>query len=163
MNVHEYDFDIEDEDEHQSRIYLVAFDDIQLGTERRYLVNGVIPRTGLVVVWGPPKSGKSFIVFDLVMHVALGRPYRGRGVHPGTAVYCAFEGITGIQARCAAFARNSWPIIKSRPFLPGTGDDRFGEGRTRTNTSHLSLAWRCKAGRHRTRYSEPKLTRLGVE
>lgn len=105
MNVHEYDFEIEDEDEHQSRIYLVAFDDIQLGTERRYLVNGVIPRTGLIVVWGPPKSGKSFIVFDLVMHIALGRPYRGRGVHPGTAVYCAFEGITGFQARCAGYRK----------------------------------------------------------
>jgi hypothetical protein len=103
VNVHEYDFEIEDEDEHQSRIYLVAFDDIQLGTERRYLIKGLIPRTGLVVVWGPPKSGKSFIVFDLVMHIALGQPYRGRGVHPGLAVYCAFEGITGVQARCAAY------------------------------------------------------------
>jgi hypothetical protein len=105
VNVHEYDFELEDEDEHQSRIYLVAFDDMPLGAERRYLVKGLIPRTGLIVVWGPPKSGKSFIVFDLVMHIALDRPYRGRRVHPGTVVYCAFEGQTGSEARRAAFRK----------------------------------------------------------
>ena len=27
-----------------------------------------IPRVGLVVVWGPPKCGKSFWAFDLAMH-----------------------------------------------------------------------------------------------
>jgi AAA domain len=82
VNVHEYDFK-GDDDEPQSRIYLVPFDDIKLGTERRYLIKRLIPRTGLVVVWGPPKSGKSFLVFDMVMHVALDRSYRGRRVHGG--------------------------------------------------------------------------------
>jgi hypothetical protein len=54
-------------------------------------------------VWGPPKSGKSFWTFDLVMHVALNWPYRGRRVHHGAVVYCAFEGQTGIEARVEAF------------------------------------------------------------
>ena len=71
MNVHEFNFELEDDEVDQSRIYLIAFDNINLKTERRYLVKGLIPRTGLIVVWGPPKSGKSFIVFDLVMHIAL--------------------------------------------------------------------------------------------
>ena len=95
MNVHEYDFEINDEDDQQSRIYLVPFEDIELGAERRYLIKGLIPRTGLIVAYGPPKSGKSFVVFDMCMHIALGRPYRGRSVHQGPAVYCAFEGQTG--------------------------------------------------------------------
>jgi hypothetical protein len=85
--------------------HISAFDDIQLRTERRYLVKGLIPRTGLIVVWGPPKSGKSFIVFDLVMHLALDWRYRGRRVHPGFVVYCAFEGQFGFEARCAAFRK----------------------------------------------------------
>jgi hypothetical protein len=89
----------------EPRIRLVAFDDIQLGTQRRYLVKGLIPRVGLTVVWGPPKSGKSFWTFDVVMHVALDREYRGRRVHHGAVVYCAFEGQTGMEARCAAFAQ----------------------------------------------------------
>jgi len=103
VNVHEFNFELENEEDDQSRIHLIAFDDITLGTERRYLVKGLIPRTGLIVVWGPPKSGKSFIVFDLVMHIALDWRYRGRRVHPGFVVYCAFEGQFGFDARCAAF------------------------------------------------------------
>jgi AAA domain len=102
VNVHEFNFEPEDD---PSRIHLIAFDDISLGTELRYLVKGLIPRTGLIVVWGLPKVGKSFKVLDVVMHVALNRPYRGRRVHPGTVVYCAFEGRTGIEARCAAFRK----------------------------------------------------------
>jgi hypothetical protein len=105
VNVRVADFKVEDEDAQQSRIRLVAFDDIELGTERRYLVKGLIPRTGLTVVWGPPKSGKSFKVFDMVMHVALNRLFRDRRVHQGTVVYCAFEGQTGVEARCAAFRK----------------------------------------------------------
>jgi RecA-family ATPase len=60
------------------RFKLRRFDELKIGTERTYLVKGLIPRTGLVVVWGPPKCGKSFWTFDLVLHVALGREYRGR-------------------------------------------------------------------------------------
>jgi hypothetical protein len=32
------------------------------------------PRVGLILVWGPPKCGKSFWTFDTVMHIALGWP-----------------------------------------------------------------------------------------
>ena len=56
----------------------MRFDKVTLGTERRYLVKGLIPYPGLSVVWGPPKSGKSFWTFDLVMHVALDWAYRGQ-------------------------------------------------------------------------------------
>jgi AAA domain len=105
MSVQVFNFEVEDDDEDPSRIRLVAFDNIELGTERRYLIKGLIPRSGLIVVWGPPKSGKSFKVLDIVMHVALNRPYRGRRVHPGTVIYCAFEGQTGIEARCTAFRK----------------------------------------------------------
>ena len=103
MNVHEFNFEPEDEEDDQPRIHLVAFDDINLGAERRYLVKGLILRTGLAVIWGPPKSGKSFLVFDLVMHLALDWRYRGRRVHSGSVIYCAFEGQIGFEARCAAF------------------------------------------------------------
>jgi RecA-family ATPase len=102
MKVHSFDFEPEEDHSH---IRLVAFDDIKLGRERRYLIKGLIPRTGLIVVWGPPKSGKSFWTFDLVMHVALGRPYRERRVDPAPVIYCAFEGQTGIEARCSAFRK----------------------------------------------------------
>src|SRR5262249_50771799 len=86
-----------------ARIKLVPFSEIALGNERRYLVKGLIPTPGLSVIWGPPKSGKSFWTFDLVMHVALGWEYRRRPVHQGPVVYCCFEGQSGIKARVEPF------------------------------------------------------------
>jgi hypothetical protein len=59
------------------RFKLVPFDKISVGSERVYLVKGIIPRLGLVVIWGPPKCGKSFWTYDLAMHIALGWEYRG--------------------------------------------------------------------------------------
>jgi AAA domain len=55
------------------------------------------------VVWGPPKCGKSFWVFDVMMHVALGWPYRCRRIQKGPVVYCAFEGADGFKTRAEAF------------------------------------------------------------
>ena len=87
----------------EPRIKLVPFDSITLGTDRRYLVKGLIPYPGLTIIWGPPKCGKSFWTFDIVMSVALGEQYRGRRVHQGPVVYCAFEGQSGIQQRIEAY------------------------------------------------------------
>jgi hypothetical protein len=81
----------------------VRFKDIRLKTDRPYLVKGIIPREGLVVVWGPPKCGKSFWTFDIAMHPALGWDYRGKRVQPGTVCYVACEGERGLGARTEAF------------------------------------------------------------
>jgi AAA domain len=93
----------------QPRFKLRRFDELKIGTERTYLVKGLIPRSGLMVVWGPPKCGKSFWAFDLVLHVALGREYRGRRVQQGPVVYCAFEGGGGYPARAEAFRNQHLP------------------------------------------------------
>jgi hypothetical protein len=85
------------------RFRLRCFDEITISADRAYLVKGIIPRTGLVVVWGPPKCGKSFWTLDLVMRVALGWEYRGRRVHQGPVVYLALEGGKGFERRIEAF------------------------------------------------------------
>ena len=86
---------------------LRAFENIRLDTERRgYLVKGLIPSNGLVVVWGPPKCGKSFWAADLGMHIALGWDYRGRKVQQAPVVYIALEGRHGFPARVEAFRRH---------------------------------------------------------
>jgi hypothetical protein len=82
---------------------LIPFDKIAFDTTPAYLVKGLIPRIGLCVFWGPPKCGKSFLVFDLLMHVALDWKYRDRRVQQGAVVYCAFEGQAGLRNRVEAF------------------------------------------------------------
>jgi len=57
------------------------------------------------VVWGPPKCGKSFWVYDLVMHIACGRKYRGHRVQQGAVVYMALEGGRGFAGRVEAWRR----------------------------------------------------------
>lgn len=84
------------------RIQLIPFNEFKLGTQPRYLVKGLIPRVGLTVIWGKPKCGKSFWLFDLLIHVVMGWDYRGRRVRQGVVVYCAFEGQSGLQARAQA-------------------------------------------------------------
>jgi hypothetical protein len=86
----------------QKRFELIPFDAIKLDTAPAYLVKGLIPR-GLTVFWGPPKCGKSFLVYDLLMHVALGWKYRDRKVRQGAVVYCALEGCSAFKNRVEAF------------------------------------------------------------
>lgn len=101
----------------EPRIKLIPFNDVKLGTARRYLVKGLVPRVGLVVIWGPPKSGKSFWTFDLAMHVALGWEYRGRRVQQGPVIYAAFEGASGLETRIEAFRQKRLPTIPAHiPF-----------------------------------------------
>ena len=94
------------EDLPRPRLGLVPFADIRPGAEPPYLVKGFIPREGLTVVWGEPKSGKSFQSFDLAMAVARGIDYRGRRVQQGPVVYCAAEGATGFRNRVEAYRRH---------------------------------------------------------
>src|SRR5579859_2271157 len=54
---------------------LVPFASVRVSVDPAYLIKGLIPRSGLTVVWGPPKCGKSFWMFDVAMHIALGLPY----------------------------------------------------------------------------------------
>jgi hypothetical protein len=83
---------------------LMAFENIKLDTERRgYLVKGLLVTSGLTVIWGPPKCGKSFWALDLGLHIALGWDYRGHKVQQTTVVYVALEGRHGFPARIEAF------------------------------------------------------------
>ena len=84
------------------QIRLLRWDQIRLGTSASFLVRDLIP-FGLVIVYGAPKCGKTFWIFDLVMHVALGWDYRGHRVKQGAIVYCLFEGQQNFAARKEAF------------------------------------------------------------
>jgi hypothetical protein len=90
-----------------TRFKLKPFKDVKLAQRARYLVRNIIPQTGIMVVWGPPKCGKSFWLFDLLMHVALGWSYRGKTVQQGTVVYLVLEGDEGFSDRAVAF-RQHW-------------------------------------------------------
>lgn len=87
------------------RIKLIPFEEFVLDNSPSYLVQRLLASSALNLVWGPPKCGKTFWVFDVLMHVALGRVYRGRRIQQGTVVYCAFEGTRGLRRRREAWRK----------------------------------------------------------
>jgi hypothetical protein len=97
------------------RFALTRLRDLKLSTAPRCLVEDLLPRGGLVLVWGAPKCGKTFWVFDLVGHIALGRPYCGRAVERGLIVYIGCEGEHGLNARGVAF-RQERAAAEDPPF-----------------------------------------------
>src|SRR5262249_6343597 len=88
------------------RFKLVPFAGMRPGLEQLYLVDELIPVTGLVDIWGKAKTFKSFWTLDLMLHVAMGWEYRDRRVRQGTVVYCAFEGGHGYKKRIEAQRRH---------------------------------------------------------
>jgi hypothetical protein len=100
----------------ESRFKLIRFSDIELGIDRAYLVKGLIPKDSLTVVYGSPKCGKTFWTFDLGMHIALGREYRGHLVEYGSVVYIASEGQRGLTARAVAFQKKRMTPEDDPPF-----------------------------------------------
>jgi hypothetical protein len=85
------------------RFTLVSFDQIMWTGSGEHLVKDILPLTGLVLIYGKPKSGKSFKAFDLAMHVARGVEYRGKRIRAGDVVYLAAEGSHGFKKRIEAY------------------------------------------------------------
>ena len=98
------------------RFKLQPFADIGGEISSPYLVKGIIPREGLVVVWGAPKTGKSFWICDAPFHVALGWKYRGRHVKAGVVVFKRDRsGLRPERLRGTAPSRARRDVVGSSP------------------------------------------------
>ena len=58
--------------------------------KRRYVVSELMPE-GLLLLFGPPKVGKSFLVLNLCCAVAKGEPFLGYPTEKGEVLYFCFE------------------------------------------------------------------------
>ena len=58
------------------------------------------------VVYGDSNVGKTFWVFDLACHIALGMPWNGKEVEQGPVIYIAAEGGGSIKKRRQAFQQH---------------------------------------------------------
>ena len=67
-----------------------------------WLVDKLVPERSLVVPYGPPKAGKTFVMLSLGLHVAAGRDWFGHAVQAGAVVYIAGEGTGGLSLRLRA-------------------------------------------------------------
>ncbi|WP_457094608.1 AAA family ATPase [Microvirga sp. P5_D2] len=99
---------------------------------RNSAVPGLIPGIGLTVLYGPSGTGKSFLMTNLLIHIATGHAWGGRLVRRGLAVLIAGEDQHGLQTRAVAAAAALGANLQFTPMviLPAPGEvhaDGFAE------------------------------------
>lgn len=70
-------------------------------------IKHVLPKHGLIVIYGEPGSSKSFFALDMVAHVARGLEWRGHRTKQANVAYIAAEGVAGFGNRLAAYAKHN--------------------------------------------------------
>lgn len=96
---------------------IIHIDDLEIGDDPTWLIHGLLPASGFGVVFGPPKSLKSFLLADALFHVAMGRSWAGRDVMQGAVVYITGEGVEGFKRRLIAMRRHYEVEGRRVPFL----------------------------------------------
>jgi predicted transcriptional regulator len=84
---------------------------------KRWLINQLFGRGDLVMLYGPPGCGKSFVAIDMIFAACLGGQFARRfdvagcldDTGPLNVAYCAGEGLDGLPARFAAAAQH-WGV-----------------------------------------------------
>jgi hypothetical protein len=91
---------VERRDIHRAgRFRFVELDEIETVNEPQWLIEGLMPKSGLMVVYGLPKSGKTFMVTDTALAVASKASWAGRAVLNGGVAYFCGEDRTGFRRR----------------------------------------------------------------
>jgi len=109
------------------RFTLEDWNDVTFDPDEEWLIEGVLSKRGLGLIFGKPKSFKSFVAKHFGLCVALGIPWAGRRVEKGSVVYIAAEGASGLRKRIAAYKkkhkvpRGQFNLLSAAPNL-GTSD-----------------------------------------
>jgi len=85
-----------------NKFTLIRYENILPVLEEEWIIDDLLPSSGLGVIYGPPGCGKSFFALDLMLHAASGTPYGGRTTKKARVVYIASEGQTGFLKRVTA-------------------------------------------------------------
>lgn len=68
-----------------------------------HLIDGILPKGGLVALYGAPGATKSFWALNAALSVARGVPVHGRDVQKGEVLYICQEGQRNFRRRVAAY------------------------------------------------------------
>jgi AAA domain len=72
--------------------------------DQEWLINGILPKNGLVVLYGSPGSCKTFVSLDIGLHISNIMDWCGNTIcNPGIVVYLLGEGKVGIKKRIMAW------------------------------------------------------------
>ena len=72
-----------------------------------WLVDGLLSKLALAVIFGPSQAGKSALLLDICFAVGYGLPWAGRATIQGKVLYIALEGQSGLRLRAQAMAERA--------------------------------------------------------
>src|SRR5688500_3788914 len=84
---------------------LFSIEELSALPSPEWLIDGVIERNALGVIYGPSGSGKSFLALDVALSVAADKPWHGQKVSAGPVVYVIGEGRGGTKKRLDAWMK----------------------------------------------------------
>lgn len=113
-----------------SRYWLLSGSQLAALPSPRWLIKGVLPERGIVALYGPSGSGKSFLVLDAAIAAAEGRRWFGYRSATCPVVYLALEGEAGFKNRVAAWEQehghalpDNFKFLLQQPFQLTTAQD----------------------------------------
>ncbi|MGE0082448.1 MAG: AAA family ATPase [Thiohalomonadaceae bacterium] len=84
------------------RFRLLSFADVASLPVEPSRIKGILPSRGVAALYGPSKSGKSFLSMHQAIHIVNGWEWFGYRTRPAPVVYCVLEGESGIPKRTRA-------------------------------------------------------------
>ena len=78
-------------------------DELFLFPPPSWLIDGVLPNAGVAGIYGPPKSGKTFVALDMALSVASGHDWQDIAVEHSEVLYVSAEGTAGLSKRVRAW------------------------------------------------------------
>ncbi|HZU00294.1 MAG TPA: AAA family ATPase [Ktedonobacteraceae bacterium] len=97
----------------------LSMDEIDALPDIEYLVQSVLPRCAVSLVFGESNTGKTFFALHLALCVAYGMSWIGRSVKQGRVLYIYAEGDIGLKQRLQAWRKYySKPSTTAIDFIP---------------------------------------------
>jgi AAA domain len=107
-----------------SEFRLLTPEDLENLPEPTWLVNRVIPKGAFCVLYGEPGCGKTFVALSLALSIAAGHPWCGKTTVPGSILYVAAEGLSGLKLRVQAYQQKHGLKAESIRYLGRSFDLR---------------------------------------
>ncbi|WOD08099.1 helicase RepA family protein [Marinomonas sp. GJ51-6] len=80
-----------------------------------WLIKGYLELDCLIIAYGAPANGKSFLAIDWAACIATGKDWHGQEVKQGAVYYVAGEGFNGLSKRQAAWVKANGIQLSNAP------------------------------------------------
>ena len=112
------DFDVippEPEAKATGRFQLINFRDFSNREPPGYIIDKILPKAELGIIYGASTAGKSFVALDMAFAIARGTAWNGFETKKGRVVYIAAEGAAAFAKRVKAYMVLN-TIVEDLPF-----------------------------------------------